>query len=46
MRQAVTPGRLLGRANAGTNILDAGVGSMGALIGGALGGIIGSKEES
>lgn len=43
LRQAVIPSRLLGRANAGMNLLTRGVGPLGALLAGALGGIIGLR---
>ncbi len=44
LRQSITPDRLLGRVNATMRFLKAGMIPVGALIGGALGGIIGLRE--
>jgi MFS family permease len=44
LRQSVTPDRLLGRVNATMRFLNAGMIPVGALIGGALGGMIGLRE--
>jgi len=44
LRQSVTPDRLLGRVNATMRFLNAGMIPVGALIGGALGGLIGLRE--
>jgi predicted MFS family arabinose efflux permease len=44
LRQAVTPKRLLGRVNAGTQVLIAAVAPLGALVGGYLGEHIGVRE--
>jgi len=44
LRQAVTPDRLLGRANAGMQMLDAAIGPLGALVGGWLGGMAGPRN--
>jgi len=44
LRQSVTPDRLLGRVNATMRFLNAGMIPIGALIGGALGGMIGLRE--
>jgi hypothetical protein len=44
LRQAVTPVGLRGRVNAGLNLLAQGVGPLGALVGGALGSLIGIRQ--
>ena len=44
LRQAVTPDRMLGRANASMQMLDAAMGPLGALAGGWLGGIVGPRD--
>jgi len=44
LRQAITPDRLLGRTNASMQLLTAGVGPMGALVGGILGQAIGVRQ--
>ncbi len=44
LRQAITPDRLLGRVNASTQLLVAGVGPLGAIIGGVLGDAIGVRN--
>lgn len=44
LRQSVTPDRLLGRVNATMRFLNSGMIPVGALIGGALGGLIGLRE--
>jgi MFS family permease len=41
LRQSVTPGRMLGRVNASMELLEAGIGPLGALVGGLLGGWLG-----
>lgn len=41
LRQSVTPPRLLGRVNATIELLAAGIGPLGALVGGALGTLVG-----
>lgn len=43
LRQAITPDRLLGRVNASRRFIVFGVAPLGALIGGALGGLIGLR---
>jgi hypothetical protein len=43
LRQALIPPRLLGRANASTQVLSKGAGSLGALLAGALGQSIGLR---
>lgn len=44
LRQAITPSRLLGRVNATRRVVVFGVGSLGALLGGALGAGIGLQQ--
>ena len=44
LRQAITPDRLLGRVNASTQLLVAGIGPLGAIIAGVLGETIGVRE--
>lgn len=44
LRQAITPDRLLGRTNASMQLLEAGLGPIGALVGGVLGQIAGVRE--
>jgi MFS family permease len=44
LRQAVTPDRMLGRANASMQMLEAAIGPLGALAGGWLGGIVGPRN--
>jgi MFS family permease len=44
LRQAITPDRLLGRVNASINLLVGGVGPLGALLGGLLGSVIGTRD--
>lgn len=44
LRQAVTPAHVMGRVNAAMNLLDRGVGPMGAVVGGTLGGVIGIRQ--
>ena len=44
LRQAMTPDRLLGRTNASMQLLEAGLGPIGALVGGVLGQIAGVRE--
>jgi MFS family permease len=41
LRQSITPDRLLGRVNASMELLAAGIGPLGALVGGLLGDLIG-----
>lgn len=41
LRQSITPGRLLGRVNASMELLVAGIGPLGALVGGLLGSVLG-----
>jgi MFS family permease len=41
LRQSITPGRLLGRVNASMELLVAGIGPLGALVGGFLGSVLG-----
>jgi predicted MFS family arabinose efflux permease len=43
LRQSLTPDRLLGRINASTQFMVAGVGPLGLLLGGALGELLGSQ---
>lgn len=43
LRQTVTPDRLLGRVNASMNVLGEGVGTLGMLVGGLLGQVIGLR---
>lgn len=43
LRQSLTPDRLLGRINASTQFMVAGVGPLGLLVGGALGEVLGSQ---
>jgi MFS family permease len=44
VRQSATPGPLLGRVNGGMYVLSAGVGPLGAVVGGLLAGMIGVRE--
>jgi MFS family permease len=44
LRQAITPDRLLGRANASMQMLNAALGPLGALVGGWLGGKVGPRN--
>jgi MFS family permease len=44
LRQAITPGRLLGRVNATTELMTAGIAPLGALVGGFLGGMLGIQN--
>jgi hypothetical protein len=44
LRQAITPDQLLGRTNASMQLLEAGLGPIGALVGGVLGQIAGVRE--
>jgi predicted MFS family arabinose efflux permease len=44
LRQVITPGRLLGRTTASMQLLEAGVGPIGALVGGVLAEVIGVRQ--
>ena len=44
LRQAITPDRLLGRVNASLELVQEGIGPLGALTGGILGGVLGAQN--
>jgi len=44
LRQVITPDHLLGRTNASMRLLEAGIGPIGALVGGILGEVIGVRQ--
>jgi len=44
LRQSIAPERVLGRVNATMHVIDGGLAPIGALVGGVLGGVAGTRE--